>query len=682
MRQSLFLSIGYPTSAARSAYSETSHRRDIDGLRALAALSVVACHTVYKVVPGGGSGVDMFFVLSGFLISGIILRALVRETFSFSDFYARRIRRIFPALLVVLLTVWAIGSVLLLPDEYRRLGKDIATSAAFSLYIFWGLETNLPFDWDVGGNLLSQLWSLGVEEQFYLLWPLLLLSVYKFSKSNLVYVAVGVSSTAILSFILFVIDDRLPFGFSLVPWRGLHELSLGGLLAVVQLGDFPCIRNIVSRMKQIRLVPAWVFSVEFWSFIAAMLLIYSILIDPARQLFPNCRTLAPTFGTLLLISSASNSTIGRRIFGSSGMVFFGLISYPLYLWHLPVLFFLLALTWGHTPSPAETLILVLSISTALAFLTYKYIEVPVRSSPRRISTIAALCSVMFLCGLLGIATFNGSIHPVSYFTRGDLSLPSSEDWLLKSDATAWTQFQDKPLVLGRGRPSVLFMGDSSMQQYYPHVEKLLSNGITRYRSAVFLTRFGCVPGVDDGDTTWSGCRKYTLDTMAYASTSNINTVVISGCWYGYFSDITYFNELGERRPLKPFAEPALNNLRLMIGRLIRSGKHVYLILNIPVGAGLDPRARAYWYGKAPAPLNRSEVETALEPINSKLREIADEVGANVINPISYLCSPTQCPAVSDDGMSMYRDLWHLRPLYVRDKVTFLDGILESNSKSF
>jgi peptidoglycan/LPS O-acetylase OafA/YrhL len=172
-------SIDYPRSAATQAGRDISHRPDLDGLRALAAVSVLAFHSMYQTVPGGGQGVDMFFVLSGFLISGIILRALIAESFSFSDFYARRIRRIFPALIVVLLTVWIVGSLILLPDEYRRLGKDVATSAVFSLYIFWGLETNLSFDMDVGGNLLSQLWSLGVEEQYYLLWPLFLLILYK-----------------------------------------------------------------------------------------------------------------------------------------------------------------------------------------------------------------------------------------------------------------------------------------------------------------------------------------------------------------------------------------------------------------------------------------------------------------------------------------------------------------------
>src|SRR5579884_2402438 len=213
MKQSSVAALEYPRSSISRANSDIDRRRDIDGLRALAALSVVASHTVPRIVPGGGAGVDMFFVLSGFLISGIIIRALVKGEFSFSSFYARRIRRIFPALIVVLVTVWALGSVLLLPDEYRRLGKDVATAATFTLYIFWGLETSLPFDIDLGGNFLTQLWSLGVEEQFYVVWPLFVLVIYKLSNSRLSHVAVGVTAAAVGSFGLLTVSDRLSLGF-------------------------------------------------------------------------------------------------------------------------------------------------------------------------------------------------------------------------------------------------------------------------------------------------------------------------------------------------------------------------------------------------------------------------------------------------------------------------------------
>lgn len=672
MEPSFLASTSGSRTSATSPYLDVNHRRDIDGLRALAALSVIAVHT--GIIPGGGTGVDIFFVLSGFLISGIILRGSIRDQFSFSDFYARRIRRIFPALVVVLLTVWAVGNVVLLPDDYHRLGKDILTSATFSLYIFLGLETHLPFDPDVGGDMLTHLWSLGVEEQFYLVWPLLLVCVYRFARSRLSYLAVGVAGTALVAFALFVVEDRLPPSLALAPWRGLYELSLGGLLAVLQLGDFPLLRKIVTSVKNVPTLGRWALNANLWTLIATMFLIYALLHDPARQLFHNSWSIAPTLGTLLLLLSGSQSTIGRRMFASRGMVFFGLISYPLYLWHYPVLVFTTVLTWGHLPSPLDTLLLVLSISTALAFLTYKYIEIPIRQSPRRASTIVSLCTAISLTGLLGLATLAGLIRPVSYLTGGDLALTTSEDWLSASNSTSWTQFQDQPLVLGSGRPRALFIGDSNMQQYYPRIRALLLDHKSLHQAVAFITRFGCVPGAETVSDS-SGCGKYIHDAVAYASESHVDTVVISACWYGYFSDMQWIRGFGKRNPLKPSAEPAMENLKRIMNGFVGSGKHVYLVLNIPVGFGLDPRARAYWHGAPPVSLSKREVTAVLEPVDSQLRRVAAEVGATVIDPLDYLCNPLHCPVVSNDGKSLYRDLWHLRPSYVRNDVTFLDEVV-------
>jgi hypothetical protein len=275
-----------------------------------------------------------------------------------------------------------------------------------------------------------------------------------------------------------------------------------------------------------------------------------------------------------------------------------------------------------------------------------------------------------------VATFDGLIRPVSYFKHRDLAAASSEDWSQTSKATSWTQLQPQPLVLGGGPPQVLFMGDSDMQQYYPRIEKLLGGGQGQLRSAVFMTHFGCVPGSEAVPAPASAdCRSYIHDVVEYAGRQNIDTVVIAGCWYGYFSAFVNFRDFGKRAPLKPYTQKALHSLRATLESFVRSGKRVYIVLNIPVGAGLDPRARAYWYGTDPAVAGKADVAAALESIDSKLREMAGEVGATVIDPLEYLCAGAQCPAVSGDRKSMYRDLWHLRPSYVRDEVTYLDGIL-------
>lgn len=183
----------YPLNRPLSSLEATSpivesakYRPDIDGLRAVAALLVVAVHT--NLLPGGFIGVDIFFVISGYLISGIILRQLYADRFSFLDFYARRVRRIFPALIVVLLAVVAWGWLVLLSDEYQLLGKDVAVGAAFLMNFTEWLRRDAHVDLP---RMLGHLWSLGVEEQFYLFWPVLLYAMWHWARSSLVSVALG-----------------------------------------------------------------------------------------------------------------------------------------------------------------------------------------------------------------------------------------------------------------------------------------------------------------------------------------------------------------------------------------------------------------------------------------------------------------------------------------------------------
>lgn len=223
------------------------------------------------------------------------------------------------------------------------------------------------------------------------------------------------------------------------------------------------------------------------------------------------------------------------------MAFFGRISYPLYLWHFPVVVLLVAFTWGHAPTTVEMFVSVLSISTFLAFLTYKYIETPVRHNARTTNIVVSLLCLMCLCGLLELMTFDGVIHPLSYYTQGDPASSSSEDWLLTSRASSWTQFQDKPLIVGTGHPHLLFVGDSNMQQYYPRIERLLSNNMVSSQAVVFMTRFGCVPGSDieseKGGRSISACKNFMRSVIEYSRKPSIETIVISGCWYGYFSKL-------------------------------------------------------------------------------------------------------------------------------------------------
>jgi peptidoglycan/LPS O-acetylase OafA/YrhL len=218
---------------ARQAHAaEVVYRPDIDGLRAVAVLAVIGFHASAGWFPGGYVGVDIFFVISGFLITSIIARQVRQGRFSFVDFYARRCKRIFPSLIVVLLAVVAYGWLVLLPDEYERLGKHVAAGAGFiSNFAFW-VESGY-FDKSAGSKPLLHLWSLGIEEQFYLLWPPILLWAWK-RKWNPLNVAVGIVSVSFAINIMLVSLWQARDTYYLPPTR-FWELLLGGALACAQL---------------------------------------------------------------------------------------------------------------------------------------------------------------------------------------------------------------------------------------------------------------------------------------------------------------------------------------------------------------------------------------------------------------------------------------------------------------
>lgn len=658
------------------------YRADLDGLRALAALSVVVAH-VFPRLSGGVTGVDMFFVLSGYLISGILLRSLLQDGVSFSDFYARRVKRIFPALLVVLSSVWVVGSLLLLPDEYRKLGKDIATSAAFSLNVFWQLEHNFhPFEADVSGDMLTHLWSLGVEEQFYLLWPLFLLAIWKLSGGRIRCVTLAVAIVMFISLGFLVLSDNGEIG--LIPWRGWWALSGGGLLACIHLGR-PFIVPKFLALHRVRALLRWVLNRHVLGLTAAALLSYGIASGPSDPLFNNSWTLAPAIGTMLLIVAGPESLLNKYIFGSSCMAFIGKISYPLYLWHFPVIFFL-AIVWDRSSPGGMFFAIVTATSLVLAFLTYRFVEAPIRFTSRKTTTVVTLLCLMVACGGIGVAVFLGGMRPVSFFSRGDLFQSISEDWLSNSGKYSWTRFPDRMLTLGDGSRRALFIGDSNMQQYYPRIEKLFSGNVPLARGAIFATRFGCAPGivethVSDREEALR-CRQELDRALSYAADPSVDIVVIAAAWYANLVEINDWNSIGQMAPFKPKAEMAFRELSRTISALQGSGKRVYLLLNIPVGLDIDPRVHInrmerIWSRSEPGLVepSKSNVVVALQPISSRLREIALASGAAVIDPVEFLCKGESCSLRAVNGEWMYHDRWHLRPSYVREDVRYLDHIV-------
>jgi peptidoglycan/LPS O-acetylase OafA/YrhL len=319
------------------------YRPDIDGLRAVAVLAVVAFHAFPRSIKGGFIGVDIFFVISGFLISTIILLGLEHNTYSFVDFYARRIRRIFPALVLVLLACFALGRSVLFVGEYQQLGKHITAGASFlSNFVLWG-ESGY-FEEATETKPLLHLWSLGIEEQYYLVWPLLLWAAWKWRNS----IGPVIAGTVLMSFAYNVYalrTDAVADFYS--PQTRFWELLAGSLLAYTSLRGIrlsPHASATFDSWLSRRLYfptpsdrgSAWL---DLQSVLGATLIAASLLLLDKNFGFPGVWALLPVVGAVLIIASGSEAFVNRIVLSHPILVWFGLISFPLYLWHWPLLSF-------------------------------------------------------------------------------------------------------------------------------------------------------------------------------------------------------------------------------------------------------------------------------------------------------------------------------------------------------
>ncbi|MGB8078393.1 MAG: acyltransferase family protein [Gallionella sp.] len=373
--------IAKPNSAHHLTHPK--YRADIDGLRAIAILSVVGFHAFPVWVKGGFIGVDIFFVISGYLISTIIFDSLERNSFSFTEFYSRRIKRIFPVLLVVLVSSYAFGWFALLADEYRQLGKHIAGGAGFvSNFILWS-ESGY-FDNTAGTKPLLHLWSLGIEEQFYIIWPLLLALVWKRKWS---FVAIT-ATIAVVSFAFNIyMMNKDPAAAFYLPAPRFWELMTGGLLAYITLHK----PHLNERCKNAQ------------SIMGAILLALGLLLVNKDRAFPGWWALLPTLGAFLMISAGQNAWLNKHALSNRLLVWVGLISYPLYLWHWPLLSFARIIE-SEFPS-REIRIAIVLLSIALAWLTYRLVEIPLRFGKYGTAKTIALMALMAVVGLVGYGTF-------------------------------------------------------------------------------------------------------------------------------------------------------------------------------------------------------------------------------------------------------------------------------------
>ncbi len=370
----------YAANAAATPVSDhPAYRRDIDGLRAIAVLSVVAFHAFPTWLRGGFIGVDIFFIISGYLISSILLKGLETGTFSFKTFYARRIKRIFPALLTVMAACLAFGWIALFPDEYKQLGKHVFGGAGFvSNLLLWN-EVGY-FDRAAETKPLLHLWSLGIEEQFYIFWPVILLLAWKRRMKLALLTAVLAGASFLLN--VAGVTHRASATFY-SPASRAWELLFGALLAGHLLK--PGQANAAPRHWQ--------------SVLGLALLAIGMVFVTRERHFPGWLALLPTLGALLLIGAGPQAWVNRTLLSNRLMVWFGLISYPLYLWHWPLLSFAQIIE-SKTPSDAIRAGAI-ALAVLLAWITYRFIERPLRFGAGRARVAGLACAMVAVAAIGG-----------------------------------------------------------------------------------------------------------------------------------------------------------------------------------------------------------------------------------------------------------------------------------------
>lgn len=620
------------------------YRPDIDGLRAVAVLAVVVYHAFPAWVRGGFVGVDVFFVISGFLISTILFENLEQGRFSFAEFYARRIRRIFPALLVVLAACYAFGWFALLTDEYMQLGLHIAGGAGFvSNIVLWN-EVGY-FDYSAGTKPLLHLWSLGIEEQFYIVWPLLLWAAHRCRFDLLLLMLIA----AVGSF-YFAISEVTEGAFY-SPLARFWELLVGSTLAWCMLYGRAVRAGLSAH------------ALDGLSLAGGAMLLYGVW-KMREAGFPDLRTVVPVLGTALLILAGPGGIINRYVLSLRPLAGLGLISYPLYLWHWPLLSFARIIE-GEEPHRQVRLWLVLA-SFGLAWVTYMLVERPVRRGGRR--EVLVLVVLMAMMGGAGYHVyvkegyrFRASVQQLASNTNELIRTPWVDGACLNYVGLKKPLFHYCRFTDAGGAETVAVMGDSHAHVAYPGIARFLK---ARGINTVMLASSRCPPflGSPAGNTqrdrdvcTWR--TKQLLEALGKHEDITKVFIFTRRPFYTDGTELVSGNKAlfyGNNLPLAQYAQAAQST----INRLAKHGREVFYVLENPelrfsaeacLARPLKTKVRDCSMRRAQVMRRQGEYRKAFSHFDH----------ATVIDSLDAFCPGEECIVFDDEGALLYADDDHL-----------------------
>ena len=617
-----------------------SYRPDIDGLRAVAVLAVVLNHLSSSLIPGGFVGVDVFFVISGYLITGIIGREIDEGRFTFARFYERRARRIFPALFAMLAATLTAGYFLLLPSDYVRAFQGALATVFFaSNLMLWKQQAGYFEATDTKLDPLLHTWSLAVEEQFYVLFPVFLLICYRYFRKHVPLIlwmcaAVSFAGAALL------VQTNSTAAFFLSPLRA-WELLGGALLAT---GFLP---HIGSRVMREVTVAGGLMGILFACFA------YS-----DRTVFPGLSALMPVLGAVAIIhGGASGPTVTSRILKWRPVVYVGLISYSLYLWHWPLI---VLAQYANAMDPLSPyLVPLFAASLLLASASYHFIEQPWRRSATKRSPMA-LPLTAGLAGLLVIFCTVGLVKS-GFPSRFDAQVISLDK--ARSPPIPYEQCGTRPpqsacfLGLATGEASTVLWGDSHLLSFAPVLQEVLLQAKIK---AVFLPYPGCAPLFDAASSTKPGCADSQAAVKKYLiEHSEIKTVVMAAFWSRYFSELGPVKVARDSSDEIVGLAAAQTGLRTTLQWLQLSDRAILLLGPVPAYKKDVPAALAVQTitGKPFIRSTLSEEKLFNAPFLDLVGEFKADASFRYWSPIDWLCAK-ECLLIKD-GIALYRDSHHL-----------------------
>jgi len=647
-----------------------NYRPEIDGLRALAVLPVILFHADFYYFSGGYVGVDVFFVISGYLITSIIISDLERNNFSLLDFYERRARRLLPALFLVMLFSLALSLLVLTAKDLQNFGKSLIAVSTFSSNILFWLESGY---FDIASELkpLIHTWSLAVEEQYYIIFPLFLLYTWH----------LGLKKILSILFLVFIISlalaiwgsSNLPSAnFFLLPFR-VWELLLGVFAAIyLKYQGF-------SQYQSFN---------QFISTIGFGMIIYSIFFFDEYTPFPSLYTLIPTIGTSLIIIFTTKNTLINRILSSRLLVGIGLISYSAYLWHQPFLAFARHASLSEL---SNFIIILLCISSLLAaWMSYHLVEKPFRDKSKIGRNSIFILSIAFMIGF----SFMGFLlykkvedtktiqlsdvlieKPIKFkgiFHEGrDCSFPA-----LKDD-------QDFCQIFGTNKNAdkILLIGDSHARV----LSEIFYNNQSHFSSLIDLTSSGC-PFIMETNIFIGrklNCSKEYQDSRKRVLKMNSDAVVVYQSRLPlYLYGDGFYNGKSDGREIRENIiatsqlgldktenqKSFLENLKKTLSFIAENNTHLYLILP-SFSNGWDPIKKlekmaklnySIYVAKDYFDIPLSVVNERISQISNIFLEIESEYeNITLVDPNQYLCSKNSCNPISNQNKLLFTDPDHL-----------------------